>query len=97
MWPERQIPSLSIMLLIWEMETSGILCFFFDLNGFLELIIVSNSDFRLSYYPHRLQVFRSMLKDIFGHTAKSSIYGDFQPLNEIEDPAFYIHVIEKLK
>uniref|UniRef100_A0A336N068 Glycine N-methyltransferase n=1 Tax=Culicoides sonorensis TaxID=179676 RepID=A0A336N068_CULSO len=55
------------------------------------------SDFRLAYYPHRLDVFRRMLKDIFGHTAKSQLFGDFKPLNEIEDPAFYIHVFEKLK
>ncbi|XP_063707972.1 glycine N-methyltransferase [Culicoides brevitarsis] len=54
------------------------------------------SDFRLSYYPHRLEVFRNILKEIFGHAAKSNIYGDFQPLDEIVDPAFYIHVIEKL-
>ncbi|XP_067011575.1 glycine N-methyltransferase [Anabrus simplex] len=53
------------------------------------------SEFRLSYYPHRLEVFKEMLQDTFGHNSKHTIYGDFKLLNEIEDPAFFIHVIEK--
>lgn len=53
------------------------------------------SEFRLSYYPHRLDVFRDMLDSAFQHKAKHTIYGDFKPLSEIEDPAFYIHVMEK--
>lgn len=53
------------------------------------------SEFRLSYYPHRLTIFRDMLTEVFGHGAKHIIYGDFKPLNQIEDPAFYIHVLEK--
>ncbi|XP_012538528.1 glycine N-methyltransferase [Monomorium pharaonis] len=53
------------------------------------------SEFRLSYYPHRLAVFRDMLTEVFSHRAKHTIYGDFKPLNQIEDPAFYIHVLEK--
>jgi glycine N-methyltransferase len=36
-----------------------------------------------------------MLAGVFAPTAKSTIYGDFKPLNQIEDPAFYIHVVEK--
>lgn len=53
------------------------------------------SEFRLSYYPHRLTVFRDMLTETFSHGAKHTIYGDFKPLNQIEDPGFYIHVLEK--
>ncbi|XP_020294510.1 glycine N-methyltransferase isoform X2 [Pseudomyrmex gracilis] len=53
------------------------------------------SEFRLSYYPHRLSVFRDMLTDTFGREAKYAIYGDFKPLNQIENPGFYIHVLEK--
>lgn len=53
------------------------------------------SEFRLSYYPHRLTVFRDMLTEAFSHGAKHTIYGDFKPLNHIEDPGFYIHVLEK--
>jgi len=55
------------------------------------------SEFRLSYYPHRLTVFRDMLTETFSHGAKHTIYGDFKPLNQIEDPGFYIHVLEKLR
>lgn len=53
------------------------------------------SEFRLSYYPHRLTRFRDMLEEVFDKNAKHTIYGDFKPLEEIENPAFYIHVIEK--
>ncbi|KAL6266827.1 hypothetical protein P5V15_003656 [Pogonomyrmex californicus] len=53
------------------------------------------SEFRLSYYPHRLTIFRDMLTEAFSHAAKHTIYGDFKPLNQVEDPGFYIHVLEK--
>lgn len=53
------------------------------------------NEFRLSYYPHRLTVFRDMLDEIFNHEAKHTIYGDFKPLNQIKDPGFYIHVLQK--
>ncbi|KAG5327268.1 GNMT methyltransferase, partial [Pseudoatta argentina] len=53
------------------------------------------SEFRLSYYPHRLTVFRDMLTEIFSHRAKHTIYSDFKPLNQIKNPGFYIHVMEK--
>ncbi|GLV36039.1 Glycine N-methyltransferase [Carabus blaptoides fortunei] len=54
------------------------------------------NEFRLSYYPHRLHVFKSMLEEVFGSKSKHTIYGDFKSLNEIKDPGFYIHVMEKL-
>lgn len=53
------------------------------------------SEFRLSYYPHRLTVFRDMLTETFSHGTKHTIYGDFKPLDEIKEPGFYIHVLEK--
>lgn len=53
------------------------------------------SEFRLSYYPHKLDIFKNMLQDVFGKTAKHKIYGDFKELNEIQTPGFYIHLIEK--
>lgn len=53
------------------------------------------SEFRLSYYPHRLTVFRDMLTEAFSHRAKHTIYGDFKPLSETKEPGFYIHVLEK--
>ncbi|KAF4526034.1 hypothetical protein B566_EDAN000827, partial [Ephemera danica] len=55
------------------------------------------SQFRLSYYPHRLNKFNEMLDEAFDGKARSRIYGDFKPLSEIQDPAFYIHVLEKPK
>ncbi|KAK9875625.1 hypothetical protein WA026_009424 [Henosepilachna vigintioctopunctata] len=53
------------------------------------------SEFRLSYYPHRLKVFNDMLLAVFGEKSNHEIYADFKSLNEIEDPNFYIHYIEK--
>jgi len=52
--------------------------------------------FRLSYYPHRLESFKEMLMTAFEGKCKISVYGDFKPLGEIKNPAFYIHVVEKL-
>lgn len=53
------------------------------------------SEFRLSYYPHKLSVFKEMLSSIFGDKAKHTIFGDFKELHAIEHPGFYIHVMNK--
>jgi len=53
------------------------------------------SQFRLSYYPHRKDAFTALLKSVFGQNATHALYGDFRPLIEVQDPAFFIHVIEK--
>lgn len=53
------------------------------------------SEFRLSYYPHRLTIFRDMLDEAFHNETNHTIYGDFKPLEEVKDPGFYIHVMEK--
>ncbi|KZC14490.1 PREDICTED: glycine N-methyltransferase [Dufourea novaeangliae] len=53
------------------------------------------SEFRLSYYPHRLNVFRDMLDEAFHYRAKHTIYGDFKSLEKVKHPGFYIHVMEK--
>ncbi|XP_077997285.1 glycine N-methyltransferase-like [Glandiceps talaboti] len=53
------------------------------------------SNFRLSYYPHRLNAFTELLKEAFGPDCKYSVYGDFKPIGEVENPAYYIHVVEK--
>ncbi|XP_066145036.1 glycine N-methyltransferase [Euwallacea fornicatus] len=55
----------------------------------------SVSEFRLSYYPHRLKVFTQMLKEAFGENSIYKIFGDFRPLEEIDTPNFYIHLVEK--
>jgi len=54
-----------------------------------------NNHFRLSYYPHTLKNFTAMLKEAFGANAKHTVFADFKPLAEVQDPSFYIHVIEK--
>ena len=54
------------------------------------------SEFRLSYYPHELKKFTEILKEIFGEKAAHKLYGDFKDLNVIKNPAFYIHLMEKV-
>lgn len=54
-----------------------------------------NNEFRLSYYPHKLSVFSQILSNTFGPHMKHTICGDFKRLNEVENPAFYVHIVEK--
>ncbi|XP_034941459.1 glycine N-methyltransferase [Chelonus insularis] len=54
----------------------------------------NQNEFRLSYYPHQLDVFQNMLLEIF-EQKEHKIFGDFKPLNQIDVPAFFIHLIEK--
>ncbi|CAG0890957.1 unnamed protein product [Darwinula stevensoni] len=51
--------------------------------------------FRLSYYPHRLNDFIGLLKEACGPNSAITTYGDFKPVGEVPDPAFYIHVVQK--
>lgn len=53
------------------------------------------SEFRLSYYPHKLRVFEEILQTIFRGNKLHEIYGDFKPLTGVANPAFYIHVVQK--
>jgi len=55
-----------------------------------------DGDFTLSYQPFTLDRFTNLLKGVFGASAPHSRYADFKPLNEEQDPAFFIHVIEKM-
>jgi len=34
--------------------------------------------------------------EAFDFKCKHTVYGDFKPFGEIQDPAFYIHVIQKM-
>jgi len=36
-----------------------------------------------------------MLDDAFGPKTKHEIFGDFKPLNQATNPAFYVHVVKK--
>lgn len=57
----------------------------------------SKHHFRLSYYPHLLEGFTALLKEVFGKGAKHQVQGDFQEYGKVEKPAYYIHVTEKPK
>lgn len=56
----------------------------------------SVNHFRLSYYPHRLEIFTNLLKEAFGPDHKHEVYGDFKPVTAKDPPAFYIHIMQKL-
>jgi glycine N-methyltransferase len=51
--------------------------------------------FRLSYYPHRVENFKNILRKVFGPSAELNTLGDWQPLDGKETPAYYIHIIKK--
>jgi len=51
--------------------------------------------FRLSYYPHQLEGFNKIITSVFSDKSQHKVYGDFKPLGEIDQPAYYIHVVEK--
>eukprot|EP00112_Aurelia_sp_Birch-Aquarium-sp1_P020212 Seg5158.3 transcript_id=Seg5158.3/GoldUCD/mRNA.D3Y31 product="Glycine N-methyltransferase" protein_id=Seg5158.3/GoldUCD/D3Y31 len=55
----------------------------------------SQEKFRLSYYPHLLKNFNGLLEKVFGKEAKHTILGDFEPIDQVENPAYYIHIIER--
>jgi len=59
--------------------------------------IPKHNKFRLSYYPHRVKDFGELLKTAFGPGCSHSVYGDFKPVGEVEEPGFYIHIIQKAK
>lgn len=62
---------------------------------FIHNLIYRAHHFRLSYYPHQLDEFTRLLREIAGPKAVHTIYGDFKPLGEVVTPAYYIHVVEK--
>ncbi|XP_037072019.1 glycine N-methyltransferase-like [Pollicipes pollicipes] len=55
-----------------------------------------DNEFTLSYYPHRMADFRGLLDEAFQGQASIETLGDFKPLGEIDDPAFFIHVVRKV-
>jgi len=42
-----------------------------------------------------LDEFKRLLEEAFGQSAKHTVFGDFKALEEIPEPAFYIHLMEK--
>ncbi|KAL7872892.1 hypothetical protein AOLI_G00119630 [Acnodon oligacanthus] len=54
------------------------------------------SKFRLSYYPHRLESFKELLREAFGK-CEQSVFGDFKPYkpDQGKAPCYFIHVVKK--
>lgn len=70
---------------------SVIMDYFIEVDG-------DSSEFRLSYYPHQLKDFKKTLQEIFNYTKKHEIFGDFKSIKNLnceENPAFFIHMVEK--
>lgn len=65
------------------------------LDYFIQSGLGEVSEFRLSYYPHKLAVFQKMLDEIFSKNSGHIIFGDFKELSNTSIPAFYIHVMKK--
>ncbi|KAK1793186.1 hypothetical protein P4O66_011588, partial [Electrophorus voltai] len=55
------------------------------------------SKFRLSYYPHRLQSFKELLKGAFFGKCEQHVFGDFKHYTSGQEdvPRYFIHVIKK--
>ncbi|XP_017546231.1 glycine N-methyltransferase [Pygocentrus nattereri] len=55
------------------------------------------SKFRLSYYPHRLENFKELLKEAFIGKCELNVFGDFKPYkpNQGKAPCYFIHVVKK--
>ncbi|XP_038213212.1 glycine N-methyltransferase [Zerene cesonia] len=58
--------------------------------------VSQKSEFRLCYYPHKLNKFTQMLDEAFKNRATHDIYADFKELSQVPEPAYYIHVMKKL-
>lgn len=56
------------------------------------------SKFRLSYYPHRLESFKEILRGAFFDKCEHSVYGDFKEYTpgQEETPCYFIHVLKKM-
>lgn len=66
-------------------------------------IQTQKSTFTLNYYPHRLQEFGELVKEVFGKDAKHTVYGDFEHFDhentspsEGNPPGFFIHIIKNM-
>ncbi|XP_014298915.1 glycine N-methyltransferase-like [Microplitis demolitor] len=54
----------------------------------------NQNHFRIVCYPHQVNAFKDMLREIFSEKTHK-IFGDFKPLNEVKNPAAFLHYIEK--
>lgn len=51
--------------------------------------------FAISSYPFTLRDFSALLKDVLNPDVQDTVFGDFKPLGEIDQPGYYIHVVKK--
>ncbi|KTF85521.1 hypothetical protein cypCar_00043812 [Cyprinus carpio] len=58
---------------------------------------LSCSKFRLSYYPHRLESFKEILRASFFGKCEHNVYGDFKQYSpgQGDVPCYFIHVVKK--
>jgi len=58
---------------------------------------MSFSKFRLSYYPHRVESFKEILRASFLGKCEHNVYGDFKQYTpgQREVPCYFIHVVKK--
>lgn len=56
-----------------------------------------NYTFKLSYYPHKLANFMKLLKSVFGSASNYEALADFKPMRSEPNPAYYMHIIQKVK
>lgn len=47
------------------------------------------------FYPHMMNDFRNLLKEIFGEKSTFNTLGDYKNLDQVENPSIYIHIVEK--
>ncbi|XP_012669735.1 glycine N-methyltransferase [Clupea harengus] len=55
------------------------------------------SKFRLSYYPHRVESFKELLKGAFAGKCEHTVYGDFKAYtpNQAQTPCYFVHVLKR--
>ncbi|MEQ2189652.1 hypothetical protein GOODEAATRI_027452, partial [Goodea atripinnis] len=60
-------------------------------------MVSSLSQFRLSYYPHRLENFTELLTDAFNNNMEHTVYGDFKAYrpDQAQAPCYFIHVCKR--
>lgn len=51
--------------------------------------------FAISSYPFTLKDFSALLRDVLNPDVQDTVFGDFKPLGEIDQPGYYIHVVKK--
>lgn len=69
----------------------------FGVRETFNALFVLGSKFRLSYYPHRLENFKALLKEAFSGKLEHNVYGDFQTYvpGQAKAPCYFIHVCER--